>query len=94
MTVNNGPNTGLTYDVVGQQDELAVVGQFDIGIRWNMNQSWSFDLGYRVVGLSGVAIAEDNVQQGNLQDLGGIANIQTQGAVVLHGGYAGVTYAW
>jgi hypothetical protein len=66
----------------------------DFGVRWNINRSWSLDAGYRIVGLSGVAIAEDNVQQANFQDLQGIANIQSQGAVVLHGGYAGVTYGW
>ena len=94
VTVNSGPNTGSIYSVSSQSDELAVVGQLDFGVRWNINRSWSLDAGYRIVGLSGVAIAEDNVQQANFQDLQGIADIQSQGAVVLHGGYAGVTYGW
>lgn len=94
VTINNGPNTGEIFSVTSQKDELAVCGQFDFGARWNLNRSWSLDLGYRVVGLSGVAIAEDNVQQENFQNLEGIADIQTQGSVLLHGGYAGATYSW
>lgn len=94
VTINNGPYAGQDFNVVSQKDELALVGQLDFGVRWNMSQSWSFDLGYRILGLSGVAIAEDNVQQGNLQNVDGIADIQSQGTVLLHGGYAGVTYSW
>lgn len=94
VTINNGPNTGEIFSVTSAKDELAVVGQLDFGVRWNISQCWSLDAGYRVMGLSGVAIAEDNVQRGNFQNLEGIADIQTQGTVLLHGGYAGVTFAW
>jgi hypothetical protein len=94
VTINNGPNTGEEFFVQSSKDELAVVGQIDIGARWAINQRWALDAGYRIVGMSGVAIAEDNVQRGNFQNLEGIADIQTQGMVLLHGGYAGVTYSW
>jgi hypothetical protein len=94
VTINNGPNTGAEFFVESSKDELAVVGQIDLGVRWAMNQRWAFDAGYRIVGMSGVAIAEDNVQRGNFQNLQGIADIQTQGMVLLHGGYAGVTYSF
>lgn len=94
VTINNGPYTGEDFFVNATDNDLAIVGQFDLGARWSVTSHWSLDLGYRVVGLSGVAIAEDNVQRGNFQNLDGIADTQTQGAVLLHGGYLGATFAW
>ena len=94
VTVNNGPNLGSEFFIESEKDELAVVGQLDLGVRWAISRRWSADLGYRIIGLSGVAIAEDNVQRDNFQNLEGIADIQTQGAVLIHGGYAGVTFSW
>ena len=59
-----------------------------------ISSHWSLDFGYRVLALSGVAIAEDNVAQSNFQNVDVIASIQTTGSLILHGGYAGFTYAW
>jgi hypothetical protein len=92
--VNNGPNSGLDFDVTGSDHDLAFVGQFDVGGRWAISESWSVNFGYRLVGLTGVAIAETNAQLGNLQNLLGIADTQTTGSFVLHGAYGGVTYCW
>ncbi len=93
-TINNGPNSGLDFNLTGSDNDLSFVGQFDLGGRWNINESWSLTGGYRLVGLTGVAIAETNVQNGNLQNLLGIADTQTTGSFVMHGAYVGVTYSW
>jgi long-subunit fatty acid transport protein len=66
----------------------------DIGGRYTINQNWGVDFGYRVLALSGVAITEDNVAQGNFQNELGISDTQTTGSYILHGGYAGLTYCW
>lgn len=93
-TVNNGPNNNLAFDISGSDNDLAFAGQLDVGGRWSINQSWGVNFGYRVFGLTGVAISETNVQHTNLQNLLGIADTQTTGSFVLHGAYAGVTYCW
>lgn len=93
-TVNNGPNSGLDFNVHGSDNDVAFVGQFDLGGRWAINDCWSVNFGYRLVGLTGVAISETNVQHTNLQNLLGIADTQTTGSFVMHGAYAGVTYCW
>ncbi|MCU0878349.1 MAG: BBP7 family outer membrane beta-barrel protein [Pirellulaceae bacterium] len=93
-TLNNGPFSGNEYEFDASDCDLSLAGQFDLGGRYAINTNWSFDFGYRVLALSGVAIAEDNVAQSNFQNVDGIASIQTTGSLILHGGYAGFTYAW
>jgi opacity protein-like surface antigen len=93
-TLNNGPFAGQDFAVDANDTDLALAGQFDLGGRWAVTSNWSVNFGYRVLGLTGVAISEDNVAQGNLQNLLGIADTQTQGAFLMHGGYIGATYCW
>jgi hypothetical protein len=93
-TVNNGTFNGQEYVIDAEDTDLAFVGQMDIGGRWALSQSWSVNFGYRLVGLTGVAIAEDNVAQGEFQNVLGISDTQTQGAFLMHGGYVGATYCF
>ncbi len=93
-TLNSGDFAGQDYVIDDSDFDLSLAGQLDIGGRYAINQNWSADFGYRVVGLSGVAITEDNVAQGNFQNVLGISDTQTTGSLILHGGYAGLTYSW
>jgi len=93
-TLNNGPFAGAVYDTDSDDFDLSLCSQIDLGGRYAINQCWSVDFGWRVLALSGVAISEDNVAQGNFQNVDGNTDIQTTGSVIIHGGYAGLTYAW
>ncbi len=91
-TLNTGLASGEVYDVDSDDFDLALASQIDVGGRYAWSQNWSLDFGWRVLALSGVAIAEDNVAQSNLGSVAG--DIQTSSSVIIHGGYAGLTYAW
>ncbi len=93
-TLNSGPLAGEFYDLDTDDFDLAMCSQIDLGGRCALSRSWSLDFGWRVLGLSGVAIAEDNVAQSNLGLAAGSGDIQTSSSVIIHGGYAGLTYAW
>jgi hypothetical protein len=93
-TINNGQFAGEDFVIDASDDDLSLAGQLDLGGRWAVNDSWSVNFGYRVLGLTGVAISEDNVAQGNFQNVLGIADTQTTGSVLIHGGYVGATYCW
>lgn len=93
-TINNGQFAGFEYLIDAEDDDLSFAGQMDIGGRWAINDAWSVNFGYRLLGLTGVAISEDNVAQGNFQNVLGISDTQTTGSVVLHGGYIGAVYCW
>jgi hypothetical protein len=93
-TVNSGLFTGDAFLADGGDDDLAFSGQLDLGGRWAVSDRWSVNFGYRTLGLAGVATAETNVQRGGFQNMLGIADPQTGGSFILHGGYAGATYCW
>jgi hypothetical protein len=92
-TLNTGLAAGEVYDLDADDVDLALCSQIDLGGRYAINQNWSLDMGWRVLALSGVAIAEDNVVQSNLGSAA-TGEIQTSSSVIIHGGYAGLTYAW
>ncbi|MEX2173096.1 MAG: BBP7 family outer membrane beta-barrel protein [Pirellulaceae bacterium] len=92
--LSTGDFAGDDYLIDASDLDLSFAGQMDIGGRYNINHHWSADFGYRLLGLSGVAISEDNVAQGDFQNVLGISDIQTTGSLILHGGYAGLTYCW
>lgn len=93
--INNGPYTGQDAVVrTASRNTFAMSGQIDLGGRWAINQSWSTNFGYRLLGLSGVATAEDNFQTANFHDVDGMAFLDRNGSLLIHGLYAGATYCW
>jgi len=93
-TINNGPFAGQEFNVHSSDNVLACAGQLDVGGRYAINSNWSFNFGYRVVGLAGVAISEVNAIHNQFQNVAGIASQQTTGSFILHGGFLGATYCW
>jgi opacity protein-like surface antigen len=93
-TLNTGDFAGQDYVIDDSDVDLAFAGQMDLGARYAFHDNWSVDFGWRLLGLSGVAITEDNVAQGNFQNVLGISDTQTTGSLILHGGYVGLTYCW
>jgi len=92
--INTGAAAGQDFVVRSTDNVFATAGQFDLGGRWAINNSWSVNFGYRVLGLSGVAISEVNAVRSNFQNTAAIASQQTTGSFILHGGYIGATYCW
>ena len=93
-TINNGPFNGQEFNVHSSDNVLSCAGQFDVGGRYAITNNWSVNFGYRVVGLSGVAISEVNAIHNQFQNVDGIRSQQTTGSFILHGGFAGVTYCF
>jgi opacity protein-like surface antigen len=93
-TINNGPFNGDDFNVRSTDNVFAGAGQFDLGGRWAVNDSWSVNFGYRVMALSGVAISEVNAVRDQFQNVAGIASQQTTGSFIMHGGYVGATYCF
>jgi hypothetical protein len=93
-TINNGPFAGQDFNVHSSDNVLSCAGQLDVGGRYAINSCWSVNFGYRVVGLSGVAISEVNAIHNQFQNVDGIRSQQTTGSFILHGGFVGATYCW
>jgi hypothetical protein len=91
--VSNGTYNGEAYLVEAERDALAVLGQIDLGLRYNFGCCLSLEGGYRVIGLSGVATSDGQLAD-NFADPRMAAAIKADDSVLLHGVYLGGTYRW
>ena len=92
-TVNTGVYDGEEFNVRSSDTTLAMLGQLDLGVRYQICCRWSVQAGYRVVGASGVALTSQNIAR-DFSDLNAVADYDHCGMLLLHGGYAGATFCW
>jgi hypothetical protein len=83
--------SGFAYS--GHRDDVAFIGQADLGLNYDINCRWSATIGYRVVVATGIALADNQIPaflaaQSDMQD------VKTNGDLVLNGGFAGVSFCW
>ena len=79
-----------TYPVSSSEDALAFLSEIDLGLDWQVAPHWSVFLGYRVIFATGIALADNQIPT-YVVDIPEIADIDTNGDLVLHGAFAGVT---
>ena len=80
-----------TYPVLSSRDQLAFLMQIDVGLDWQLSRNWSARVGYRVLALTGMALADDQFPQ-YIVDIPEIAHIDGHSSLILHGAFAGLTY--
>ena len=70
---------------------LATLAELDLGLTYTVNPCWSFNGGYRILGISGVATATGQIASdaANLTEAGQIC---ADKSLILHGAYIGGTY--
>ncbi len=83
--------SGFAYS--GHRDDVAFIGQADLGLNYNITCRWQATVGYRVVVATGLALSDNQIPfylagQDDFQD------VKTNGDLVLHGAFAGVQYCW
>jgi hypothetical protein len=93
-TVGAGnPLAGDAFDINSEKTLTSFLGELDLGLNFRITQCWSAVLGYRAVSISGLAYATDQIPA-HLADLPGVADVDGNANMVLHGGYAGITFQW
>ena len=92
--LNDGTN-GLgpygSYPVHSTKNAVSFLTQVDVGADWQFSRNWSARLGYRVVAVTGMGLADDQFPQ-YMVDTPEIANIQHSSSLVVHGAFFGLTY--
>jgi len=78
-----------TYPVYAQKDVFAFLAQIDVGADWEFYPGWFAFAGYRLVAATGIALADHQIPP-YLVDLPAFADINTNGDLLLHGGFAGL----
>ncbi len=87
------PLAGDSFDIPSNKTIAAFIGELDLGMSYRFAPRWSATLGYRALMVGGVAYATEQIP-GNLADLPGVEAIDDNANMILHGGYAGVTFGW
>lgn len=91
--INSGTNAGADFEFGDRKDDLSLLGEFDLGLVYQMSQRSRLRLGYRVLGVSEIADAEGNIPA-NFTDTTELQSANTDGDLVLRGGYVGVEIAF
>jgi len=87
--VVGGPNDGRLYDVNSTENDVALLGEILLGMRYSINRNWSASIAYRAVGLTGVALPTNQIPQ-DFTDIDSVADINSNGSLILHGLRGGV----
>jgi Putative beta barrel porin-7 (BBP7) len=79
-----------TYNISAHKTDVSFLGEIDTGFNWAINRNWSAYMGYRVIGVAGLALG-DNQFLPFLADTQGFSEIKQNGDMILHGAFAGIT---
>ena len=81
---------GTDYNFSDAKNDIAMLGEIDLGVSRLMSQCSRINLGYRAIGVSGVALAPD--QYSNFNAVTPIRDVQSNGSLLLHGAYFGFEF--
>ncbi len=81
------------YTYTSSKDDLSMLGELDLGLRYRLGCSSRFVCGYRVIGISGIALAPDQIPN-DFTLAPEINSINSNGNLIVGGGYAGLEYCF
>jgi hypothetical protein len=87
------PLAGGVFDIGSDSTLTTFIGEIDLGVSYQFTHCLNASLGYRALAVSGLAYATDQIPD-NFADLPGVAMIDSNAHMILHGGYAAVTLTW
>lgn len=79
------------FPVSSTRDVIAFLTEFDLGLEWRFHRNWSAEIGYRTTVATGMGLA-DHQFAFFMSDTPELADIDYNGYLILHGGFAGLTY--
>ena len=80
-----------TYPVNSTADAVSFLTQVDVGLDWKFARQWSAQIGYRVVAVSRIGLADAQIPF-YIVDIPAIAEIDRNSDLFLHGGYATIGF--
>jgi hypothetical protein len=85
----SGESTGREFDYSDQKDDVAILGELDLGLTYQLSQRLRARFGYRTFGVAGVALAGDQIPN-DFTRTSRIQRANSNGSLLLHGGYLGL----
>jgi len=81
------------FDLRSQKTDFSFLGQLDAGLSWQFAEHWRAYGGYRVIGISGIALADEQIPP-FLVDAPAIQDIDSNSHLILHGAIFGVQFSY
>ncbi len=95
LAYTNADGAGVgDIDVESSDTVLAGLGEIDFGLGYRISNRWSVRGGYRLMAVTGVANAVNNMQDTDYGDITLVSNFDANDSLILHGGYIGLTCNW
>jgi hypothetical protein len=85
--------TGNAFDLRDGKDDVSMLGQIDLGLAWDFSRHWSANIGYRAVGITGLALADEQIPA-FLAAEADWTDVDSNGSMILHGGFAGLEFRY
>jgi hypothetical protein len=92
-TVNNGPYEDEEFNIRSTKNDVAFVGEARLGFNYQFSEHWRASAAYRAVALTGVALAPNQIPD-SFGDLGSVADIDSNGSLILHGAQFGLEFLY
>ena len=80
-----------SYPVNATENVVSFMTEVNAGLDWQFLPNWTFTAGYRVLVATGIGLA-DNQFPPYIVDIPELANIDTNGQLVLHGVFSGIEF--
>jgi len=81
----------MVIDLRSTKTDVAVLGQLELGASYQIFNCCSVFAGYRVMGIAGVANADDNIAR-DFNSQPDMAEINSSGSIILHGVNTGIQF--
>jgi hypothetical protein len=91
--VAGGAFAGQPFDLTARSDDVAFLGEAELGVSVELSWHWRLAIGYKSVVLSGIALAPDQIAT-NFNNLNQASAIDSSGSLLLYGGYARLERLW
>ncbi|HIA20791.1 MAG TPA: hypothetical protein EYN03_09675 [Planctomycetes bacterium] len=79
----------LQYRIRSHKNDVAILGEIDLGTTYQIREHWRAFFGYRAVALAGAALSTNQFPE-DFSQLDEAAVIRSNGSLILHGAYAGI----
>ena len=91
--VNSGLAAGSPFSYEDEKNDLAFLGEIDLGILYHLSNRARIRLGFRALGVSGVALAADQIPF-DFSDPDELLRANSNGSLILGGGYYGIEFCF
>ena len=86
--LTDGPSTGREYDYGDEKNEVAIIGELEAGVTYQIGRRARLRAGYRALGISGVGLAADQIPV-DFRRTERAQSVNSNGSLLLGGGFLG-----